>query len=115
MVSSAGGLAMFFFKVATTLADLLFVALMSHLSRVLQMYSQPTHLPHCISNRKATGSKLGASKDFSLLESPLKCTFRLLIWPGHVYTQIPVEVKQHWARTVPGRETTWELQVVQVE
>ena len=35
-----------FFKAATTLVDLLFIELMSHLSHVMQMYSQPIHLTH---------------------------------------------------------------------
>ena len=37
----------FFFKFATTLADLLFfIGLMLHLSHVKQMYSQTIHLTH---------------------------------------------------------------------
>ena len=35
-----------FFWVATTLVDLLFIELMSHLSHVKQMYSQSIHLTH---------------------------------------------------------------------
>ena len=35
-----------FLKVATTLVDLLFIELMSHLSHVKQMYSQLIHLTH---------------------------------------------------------------------
>ena len=44
-----------FLKVATTLVDLLFIELMSHLTHVKQMYSQAIHLTHelilCIPDR----------------------------------------------------------------
>ena len=36
----------YFFMVATTLVDLLLIELMSHLSHVQQMYSQPKHQTH---------------------------------------------------------------------
>ena len=35
-----------FYKVTTTLVDFLLIKLMSHLSYVKQMYSQPIHLTH---------------------------------------------------------------------
>ena len=36
----------FFLNVATTLVDLLFIELKSHISHVKQMFSQPIHLTH---------------------------------------------------------------------
>ena len=38
----------FFLKVATTLADLLFIELKLHFSNVKEMYSQPKHLLHVL-------------------------------------------------------------------
>ena len=35
-----------FLKVATNLMDLLFIEVMSHISHVKQMFSQPMHLTH---------------------------------------------------------------------